>query len=101
MSDAGEGVLKGVERAAVLLLMLGEEGAASVLQHMGPCEVQKLGASMSSIRNVSQAGNDIRERLRTTGGRPDDDRTGGDAQHRARAGSGHVNMDMRTCAGMR
>ena len=54
MSDAGEGALKGVERAAVLLLMLGEEGAASVLQHMGPREVQKLGASMSSIRNVSQ-----------------------------------------------
>jgi flagellar motor switch protein FliG len=54
MNDAAESTLSGVERAAVLLLMLGEEGAASVLQHMGPREVQKLGASMSSIRNVSQ-----------------------------------------------
>jgi len=54
MSDASEGSLTGVDRAAVLLMMLGEEGAASVLQHMGPREVQKLGASMASIRNVSQ-----------------------------------------------
>lgn len=54
MNEAGEVKLNGVERAAVLLLMLGEEGAASVLQHMGPREVQKLGASMASIRNVSQ-----------------------------------------------
>jgi flagellar motor switch protein FliG len=54
MNDVAETSLSGVERAAVLLLMLGEEGAASVLQHMGPREVQKLGASMSSIRNVSQ-----------------------------------------------
>lgn len=54
MSEAAEVTLSGVERAAVLLLMLGEEGAASVLQHMGPREVQKLGASMASIRNVSQ-----------------------------------------------
>jgi flagellar motor switch protein FliG len=54
MSEVADTSLSGVERAAVLLLMLGEEGAASVLQHMGPREVQKLGASMSSIRNVSQ-----------------------------------------------
>lgn len=54
MSEVAEVTLSGVERAAVLLLMLGEEGAASVLQHMGPREVQKLGASMASIRNVSQ-----------------------------------------------
>ncbi len=54
MNEVGEVKLNGVERAAVLLLMLGEEGAASVLQHMGPREVQKLGASMASIRNVSQ-----------------------------------------------
>jgi flagellar motor switch protein FliG len=54
MNEAGEKPLSGMERAAVLLLMLGEEGAASVLQHMGPREVQKLGVSMASIRNVSQ-----------------------------------------------
>lgn len=54
MSEVAEVKLNGVERAAVLLLMLGEEGAASVLQHMGPREVQKLGASMAAIRNVSQ-----------------------------------------------
>lgn len=54
MNESADKSLKGVERAAVLLLMLGEEGAASVLQHMGPREVQKLGTSMASIRNVSQ-----------------------------------------------
>ena len=54
MNEPVDDSLKGVERAAVLLLMLGEEGAAAVLQHMGPREVQKLGSSMASIRNVSQ-----------------------------------------------
>ncbi len=43
-----------MERAAVLMLMLGEERAASVLQHMGPKEVQKVGAAMASMRDVSQ-----------------------------------------------
>lgn len=46
--------LSGAERAAVLLLSLGEQHAAEVLKHMGPKEVQKVGAVMASIKNVSR-----------------------------------------------
>jgi flagellar motor switch protein FliG len=53
MAD-GSRKLNGVERAAVLLLTLGEEGAASVLRHMGPKEVQKVGAAMASLQDISQ-----------------------------------------------
>ncbi len=37
-----------------MLLSIGEEDAASVLKHMGPKEVQKIGAAMASLSNVSQ-----------------------------------------------
>lgn len=41
-----------VEKAAVLLLSLGEADAAQVLRHMGPKEVQKVGLAMAQMRNV-------------------------------------------------
>ena len=41
--------LSGTESAAVLLLSLGEEHAASILKNMGPREVQKVSAAMSSL----------------------------------------------------
>ncbi len=44
--------LNGTERAAVLLLTLGEDSAAQVLKHMGPKEVQKVGAAMAAMTNV-------------------------------------------------
>ena len=44
--------MNGTERAAVLLLTLGEESAAQVLKHMGPKEVQKVGAAMAAMSNV-------------------------------------------------
>ena len=44
--------LKGTDRAAVLLLSLGEERASEVLRHMGPKEVQKIGAAMAAMTNV-------------------------------------------------
>ena len=44
--------MNGTERAAVLLLTLGEESAAQVLKHMGPKEVQKVGAAMAAMTNV-------------------------------------------------
>lgn len=44
----------GPERAAVLLLTLGEQDAAEVLKHMGPKEVQKVGAAMAAMNNVSR-----------------------------------------------
>lgn len=44
--------LKGTDRAAVLLLSLGEANAAEVLKHMGPKEVQKVGSAMAAMTNV-------------------------------------------------
>ena len=41
--------LTGVQRAAVLLLSLGEQDAAEVLKHMNAKEVQKLGSAMASL----------------------------------------------------
>lgn len=46
--------LEGVDRAAILLLSLGEDRASEVLKHMGPKEVQKLGVAMSALNSVSK-----------------------------------------------
>lgn len=42
-------------RAAILLMSLGEQDAASILRYMGPTEVQKVGMAMSSIANVARS----------------------------------------------
>lgn len=44
--------LNKVDKAAILLLSLGETDAAQVLRHMGPKEVQKVGVAMAQMRNV-------------------------------------------------
>ncbi|WP_144395173.1 flagellar motor switch protein FliG [Pleionea sediminis] len=44
----------GTEKAAVLLLSLGEENAAAVLKHMGPKEVQRIGSAMATLKNVAK-----------------------------------------------
>jgi flagellar motor switch protein FliG len=44
----------GTERAAILLLTLGEQEAAQVLKHMGAKEVQRIGSAMSKLANVSR-----------------------------------------------
>ena len=44
--------MNGTDRAAVLLLTLGEENASEVLKHMGPKEVQKVGSAMAAMTNV-------------------------------------------------
>jgi flagellar motor switch protein FliG len=44
--------LSGTDRAAVLLLALGEEQAALILKHMGPKEVQKVGVAMSAVHGM-------------------------------------------------
>ena len=44
--------LSRVDKAAVLLLSLGETDAAQVLRHMGPKEVQRVGVAMAQMRNV-------------------------------------------------
>ena len=46
--------LTGVQRAAVLLLALGEVDAAEVLKHMDAKEVQKLGLAMATMGAVSR-----------------------------------------------
>lgn len=46
--------LGGAERAAILLMVLGEQEASKVLQHMSPNELQNLGEAMTSISDVSQ-----------------------------------------------
>ncbi len=43
-----------LNQAAILLLSLGEKSAAEILKHMGPKEVQRLGAAMSQLKNVQQ-----------------------------------------------
>ncbi|MBU6442063.1 MAG: flagellar motor switch protein FliG [Betaproteobacteria bacterium] len=45
--------LKGLDRAAVLLLSLGEDQAAEVMKHLAPREVQRLGVAMSRLGRVS------------------------------------------------
>ena len=55
MADASEALRKigGVERAAILMLALGEKDAAELLRHMGPKEVQDVGLAMASLTDVS------------------------------------------------
>lgn len=43
---------EGVERAAILLLSLGQDEAAEVLKNLGPKEVQKLGHAMAALKQV-------------------------------------------------
>jgi len=52
--QADKGARSGAERAAVLLMSLGEESAAEVLRHMGPKEVQRLGTAMANLSNISK-----------------------------------------------
>jgi flagellar motor switch protein FliG len=58
--DGGEALqaeleaLSTTQRAAVLMLLLGEEQAASIIRYMDPKEVQALGAAMVSVGDISQ-----------------------------------------------
>ena len=55
MADDKKGdSLTGAERAAILLMSLGENDAAQILKHMGPKEVQKVGAAMAQTANVTK-----------------------------------------------
>lgn len=44
----------GVERAAVLMMLVGEEEAAAILQKLDPEEVRQLGAAMFKVADVSE-----------------------------------------------
>jgi flagellar motor switch protein FliG len=54
VSDLAKTGRSGVERAAILLLTLGESEAAEILKHMGAKEVQRLGRTMADLSNVSK-----------------------------------------------
>ncbi|MDH3747775.1 MAG: flagellar motor switch protein FliG [Gammaproteobacteria bacterium] len=54
MSELAEREMNGTERAALLLMTLGEKEAAEVLKFMGAQEVQALGMAMASLKNVSR-----------------------------------------------
>lgn len=44
----------GVTKGAILMLALGEEGAAEVMKYLSPREVQKLGEAMTSMKAIQQ-----------------------------------------------
>lgn len=44
----------GTERAAILLLSLGEAEATEVMKHMGAKDVQRIGAAMTQLQNISR-----------------------------------------------
>ena len=46
--------LTGTQKAAIVLLSLGEQQAAEVLKHMSAKEVQKLGVAMTSVSGVTR-----------------------------------------------
>ena len=53
-ADKGSTSVKGPEKAGVLLLTLGEDVAAEILQHMSPKEVQMVGSTMATMNDVSR-----------------------------------------------
>ncbi|MEZ5569429.1 MAG: flagellar motor switch protein FliG [Halioglobus sp.] len=53
MTAESAGNLTGAQRAAIFLLGLGEEGAAAIMRHMEPKEVQRVGEAMAGLRDVS------------------------------------------------
>jgi hypothetical protein len=57
-ADAAMNALRsfnGVERAAVLMMLVGEEEAAAILQKLDPDEVRDLGKAMFTVADVSEA----------------------------------------------
>ena len=46
--------MSGVQRAAVLMLLLGEQQAAEIIRFLNPKEVQALGGAMMSVADLSQ-----------------------------------------------
>ncbi|MDH3535635.1 MAG: flagellar motor switch protein FliG [Gammaproteobacteria bacterium] len=49
-----QSTVRGAEKAGVLLLTLGEDVAAEILQHMKPREVQLVGSTMATMNDVSR-----------------------------------------------
>lgn len=58
---AAEAKRNGTERAAIFLLSLGEAEATEVMRHMGAKDVQRIGAAMTQLQNISR--NDVSQVL--------------------------------------
>ncbi|MCP4596523.1 flagellar motor switch protein FliG [Neptuniibacter sp.] len=54
MSD-DQGEFTEIDKAAILLISLGEADAAEILKHMGPKEVQMIGEAMAQLNNIPQS----------------------------------------------
>ena len=54
MTAVAERSYTGVERAAVLMMLVGEEEAAAILQKLDPEEVRQLGKAMFAVADVSE-----------------------------------------------
>ncbi len=54
MTKPSPGSLDGAQRAALFLMVLGEDNASRVLQLMGPKEVQRIGTAMAGLPNVQR-----------------------------------------------
>ncbi len=46
--------LKGIDRAAVMLMALGEDHAAEILRHLDPRELHKVGVAMTNLTRVNR-----------------------------------------------
>ena len=51
--------LKTTERAALLMLLLGEQQASEIVGYLNPKEVQSLGSAMVAVNDVSQEAVDL------------------------------------------
>lgn len=47
--------LSGLDKASILLLVLGKESASKVLSHLNPREVQQIGTAMTGVSDVSHS----------------------------------------------
>ncbi len=45
--------LSGIEKAAILLLSLSEQDAASIIRHLEPKQVQRVGSAMTSMTDLN------------------------------------------------
>jgi len=54
MSEEAGTELAGLEKAAILMMSLGEKEAAAIMRHMEPKEVQMLGEAMASMNHVNR-----------------------------------------------
>jgi flagellar motor switch protein FliG len=54
MSETKDRVFSGVEKAAVLMMLVGDEEAAAILQKLEPDEVRQLGKAMFAVADVAE-----------------------------------------------